>query len=83
MCTKCGEKSSMLTSKQISGRTFNVNQRAVYAMFEQGKGREALASFSSIMEMPSLPASIVWSMHKDVIYNTSLKLKEECIEDGK
>ena len=86
MCTSCGEKSSMLTSKQVNvgrGKAFDVNRRAVLAMSEQGKGREALASFCGIMGMQPPSASNSWMMHKEFICNTSMKLmQEEFIEAG-
>ena len=41
------------------------------------------ASFSSIMGMPSPTSKNCWSMRKDFIYDTSLKMLKECIEAGK
>jgi len=70
----------MLTSKQINvdrGRAFDMNRRVVYAMFEQGKGREALASFCAIMGMQPPTSTNCWMMHKEVICSTALKLLED------
>ena len=42
MCTKCGEKSKMKTSKLVGsgpGKSYDVNRRDAFAMSELGKGK--------------------------------------------
>ena len=53
-------------------------------MSEEEKGREALATFCTIMDMLPPSSDNNWMMHKDVICNRSVELiNNEFIEAGK
>ena len=86
MCTKCGKKSSSKTSKLIDerGKSFDINRRVAYAMAEQGKGRQALADFCSIMGMPPPPSDSSWALHNNTIHAASMDvMRKECVQAGK
>ena len=75
----------MKTSRPVEsgGKPYDVNRRALYAMTEQGKGRQALADFCTIMGMPPPPLDSSWALHSDNIHESAMKFMHgELVEAG-
>ena len=78
-CTKCSYKSEMKTSNLCIGsqKSYDMNRRATVAMGELGLGREGMAEFSSIFDMPAPSNSDSWSEHNKTVH----KAAKEALRD--
>ena len=80
MCTKCGEKSKMKTSKLVGSdleKSYDVNHRAAFATPELGKGGQALVGFCEIMGIPPPSNKSSWDLHNKVLCNAAANLIEK------
>ena len=75
----------MKTSELCIGsrKSYDVNRHATIAMGELGLGREGMAEFSSVFDMPAPSNSDSWSKHNKTVHKAAKKaLRDECIAAG-
>ena len=69
VCSACDHTTSIKSSSCVTqrGRSFDVNQRAVYHSLETGGGYEGLSSFCSIMNMPCISKTAYYKQLEIII----------------
>ncbi|XP_058973629.2 uncharacterized protein [Pocillopora verrucosa] len=78
-CNSCDESTPWQTSPNLAkkGKSFDVNQRAVYHSIETGSGYDGLSSFCAIMNMPCLSRAAYYKQVDVILEALESEAKEE------
>lgn len=68
-CSDCSESTPLETSAKVinRGKSFDVNQRAVYHSIGTGSGYERLSSFCGIMTMPCMSKAAYYKQVEQIL----------------
>lgn len=81
VCSACDESTSLQTSAYIksTGKSFDVNKRAVYHSLKSGTGYEGLASFCAIMDTSFLSTRTYYKQVDSILGIVENYTKEELL----